>query len=125
MDKNGFNSIADSRILRFAVDDDAVDHSRIGGLIDEDMADTVRMPQHRDECVVLDVLYERVRSSRDNQVDQAIHIQQSPYGFSTVDTTDRVGGNAAAQRECSTHRFEDGAHGVFHFAASLENYGVT
>lgn len=124
VDQYGFDRVADGGVLGLAVDDNAVDDVGIGGLVDVDVTDTVGVAENRDECVALDVLHEGVGAARNDQVDEVVHAEEGLDGFAAVDAADGAGGNAGV-RERGVHGVENGTHGVFYFAAALEDNCVT
>lgn len=63
-------------------------HIEIGVLIHINMADPVRMPEHRDLRVLLDVSHKRIRSSWDHEVDMAVEFQNLTHVLSRLDKLD-------------------------------------
>ena len=89
VNKNRLHRIANRRILHLAIHRNRNRHLDIGGGIDINMAYAIGMTQHRNIRVPLNMLHQRIRPTRNHQVDHALQLQQLLNRSTPIDASYR------------------------------------
>ena len=76
MQQQGFDRVAGRRVLGFGIDGDRQGLVQVGGAIHIEVADAIGVAQHRNAGVVLDEAHQLIGAPRNDQVHQAIELEQ-------------------------------------------------
>ena len=98
-----------------AIEHDPLNHPFIHLVVDVDRTDPIRMPHHRDLGLILDALYQRLASSRHDQVDVLLLRQQRRDLAPRCDRLDRGRGELGLAQSSLNELVQQcgGMHGFF------------
>ena len=123
VNQQGLDRVASSRVLGFGIQRHLQSQLKVGSPIHEQVADAVGMTKHWNPGVVLDEAHQGIGAPGNDQVHQAVELQQPQAFLPTGEQLEgvgvhRTGGQATAQR-CM-----DGLTAAAGFAATLEQGAV-
>ena len=123
MHQQGFHSVAHGHVLRLAVHRNLHRHIQIRCLIHIDVADAIRMPQHRNTAVVHNVAHKSVASPGNNQVNEGVLLEHGRHIFPTFHQLGEVFRQTGLLR-CPTKAVAQGMIGFQCFTSALQQHGI-
>ena len=90
--------VARGRVINLRIDGNLRRHVQICILVNIHVHDAIRVSEHGNLCVVLNVRHQRVGSSRNDEIDHVVELQKIRHRFSSLDETHALLRNAERRK---------------------------